>query len=105
MGIQFADGNAMLQYVTSYVSKWKDPYSNNTLYSHHVTPYQAAYRHVKEMQPCDPEMWLHMLPIKVSWSNSRTKSYSAPTSCTCATDKVQIYMKQAKQMEDMSFLE
>ena len=29
-----------------------DAYSNNALYSHHVTPYQAAYRHLKEMKTC-----------------------------------------------------
>ena len=53
MDIQFADGKAMLlRYVTMYVSKWKDAYSNNALYSHHVTPYQAAYRHLKEMKTC-----------------------------------------------------
>ena len=73
----------LLRYVTSYVSKWKDAYSNDALYSRYVTPYQAAYRHLKEMQPCEPEMWMHMSPIKFSWSNSRTKDYSAPTSGTC----------------------
>ena len=89
MDIQFADGKAMLlRYVTSYVSKWKDAYSNDALYSHHVTPYQAAYRHLEEMQPCEPEMWLQMSPIKFSWSNCRTKNHAAPTSCTCTTDKV-----------------
>ena len=89
MDIQFADGKAMLlRYVTSYVSKWKDAYSIDALYSHHVTPYQAAYRHLEEMQPCEPEMWLQMSPIKFSWSNCRTKNHAAPTSCTCTTDKV-----------------
>ena len=73
----------LLRYVTSYVSKWKDAYSNDALYSRYVTPYQAADRHLKEMQLCEPEMWMHMSPIKLSWSNSRTKNYSAPTSGTC----------------------
>ena len=107
MDIQFSDGKAMLlRYVTSYVSKWKDAYSNDALYSRYVTPYQAAYRHLKEMQPCEPEMWMHMSPIKFSWSNSRTKDYSAPTSGTCATDKTHgKYINRPKQMEKMCFLE
>ena len=63
MDVQLTDGKAMiLRYVTSYVSKWHDGYSNQGLYSMHITPYQAAYRHLWEMQPCEPEMWLHDFP-------------------------------------------
>ena len=50
MDFQTADGRSMLlKYVTSYVSKWKDAYSNDALYSTHTTPYQAAYRHLRDM--------------------------------------------------------
>ena len=50
MEFQTADGRSMLlKYVTSYVSKWKDAYSNDALYSTHTTPYQAAYRHLRDM--------------------------------------------------------
>ena len=57
MDFQLTNGKAMiLRYVTSYVSMWKDAYSNCALYSTNVGPYQAAYRHLKEMEQCEPEM-------------------------------------------------
>ena len=45
MDVQSSDGKGMiLKYVTSYVSKWHDAYSNDALFSLLVGPYQAAYR-------------------------------------------------------------
>ena len=61
MDFQTTNGRSMLlKYVTSYVSKWKDAYNNDALYSPHTTPYQAAYRHIREMEPCEPEMWFQL---------------------------------------------
>jgi hypothetical protein len=107
MDVQTTDGKGMiLRYVTSYVSKWKDAYNNELLYSSHVTPYQAAYSHIKQMEPCEPEMWLHLSSLKMSWSSSRTKEYSVPISSTI-TDNVihRKYVSRPDSMAEMSFLE
>ena len=96
----------ILRYVTSYVSKWKDAYSNRALYSTNVGPYQAAYRHVKEMQPCEPEMWLSMTSIKMSWSNSRTKEYVVPNADRVEHDKIHAkYLARPDTMETNTFVE
>ena len=107
MDVQLTDGKAMiLRYVTSYVSKWHDGYSNQGLYSMHVTPYQAAYRHLREMQPCEPEMWLHMTSQKIAWSASRTKRYVAPTSAKANNNmEYRKYRNRPDTMEEFSFLE
>ena len=48
MDFQLADGKTMiLRYVPSYVSKCHNAYNKDALYSAHVTPFQAEYRHVK----------------------------------------------------------
>ena len=75
-------------YVTSYVSKWKDAYNNDALYSPHTTPYQAAYRHIREMEPCEPEMWFQLTSMKCSWTNSRTKEYVVPLPQALETNRV-----------------
>lgn len=81
MDVQSTDGKSMiLRYVTSYVSKWQDAYANDALYSTHVTAYQAAYRHLKEYKPSEPEMWLQLSSKKFAWSASRTKRFVVPTS-------------------------
>ena len=107
MDFQLTDGKAMiLRYVTSYVSKWHNAYDNNALYSAHVTPFQAAYRHVKELKPCEPEMWLFMSSMKMSWSKSRTKDFVVPTSGNVSTNKTyEKYLKRARELQNLSFLE
>ena len=72
MDVQLTDGRSMiLRYVTSCVSKWQDAYTNEALYSSHILPFQAAHRHVSQLQTCEPEMWLYLSSIKMSWSQSR----------------------------------
>ena len=90
---RFPDGNDMLlRYVSSYVSKWQDAYSTEKLFSRSTSPYLAAYRHIKEMNVCEPEMWLYMLSIKISWASSRTPEHSK-------------YLKRRNHPEYMSFLQ
>ena len=93
-------------YVTSYVSKWKDAYNNDALYSPHTTPYQAAYRHIREMEPCEPEMWFQLTSMKCSWTNSRTKEYVVSLPQALETNRVHHkYTKRPNAIEDMSFLQ
>ena len=67
MDVQFSDGNnTLLQYVSSYVSKWQDAYSTDKLFSRLTSPYQATYRHIKELNVWKPEMFLCMSSIKMS---------------------------------------
>ena len=68
MDIQTSNGQSMiLRYIASYVSKWQDAYSNDAMLSTHVGPHQAAYRHVRSLKPLEPEMWLALSSIKMSW--------------------------------------
>lgn len=106
MDVQTTDGKGMiLRYVTSYVSKWHDAFSNDALYSTHVAPYQAAYVHVKQMKPCEPEMWLHLASIKMSWTCSRTKEYIVPLSSTIGNNTIHAkYLTRPRSMTNLSFL-
>lgn len=75
MDVQTSDGKGMLlKYASSYVSKWQDGYSNDALFSMHVTPYQAAYRHLRALRPLEPEMWMSLSNQKIAWTSSRTKA-------------------------------
>lgn len=57
MDVQFSDHCGMLmRYVTNYVSKFKDSQSTESLYSTRLVPAEAAYRHLRDMKPCEPEM-------------------------------------------------
>ncbi len=106
MDVQTTDGKGMiLRYVTSYVSKWKDAFPNQQLYSTHVTPYQAAYKYVKQIKPCEPEMWLHLTSMKMSWTCSRTKEYVVPLFSTIDSNTVHHkYLSRPRSMNDLSFL-
>lgn len=107
MDFQTTDGKMMvLRYVTSYVSKWKDAYANDSLYSIHVSAYEAAYRHLREFQPCEPEMWLYLSMIKHAWSASRTKRITVP--CSDNVDRCSAYTKYKQRKvtdEASSFIE
>lgn len=76
MDFQTTNGKSMiLWYVTSSVAKWKDAYASDILYSIHTSPFEAAYCHMQEYTPCEPQMWLQLSSFKVAWSTSRTKRY------------------------------
>ena len=52
MDVQCSDRHGiLLKYVSSYVTKAHDAYNSEALYSVHTTPYQAAFRYLKEMSP------------------------------------------------------
>ena len=101
------DGKEMLlHYVTSYVSKWQDSFATTGMYNTHVTPYQAAIRHLKDLHPCEPEMWMTFASIKPAWSSSITKKYTPPTSLTVENDTTaRKYRQRLPDLEHMSFLQ
>ena len=69
MDFQITDGRAMLlRYVTSYVTKWQDGISADSLFSYHISGGQAVTRYVTDMKPAEPEMWLALSPKKIAWS-------------------------------------
>jgi len=80
MDLQSSDGKAMLlKYVTSYVAKCHDAVKTQQLYSVGFGAYQAATSFLKNVHPLEPEMVLQLMSMKIAWSNSRTKTFTAPT--------------------------
>ena len=71
MDVQSANAKGMLlKYVASYITKWHGAFDDDALFSVHVRPYEAAYRHLRGLRPLEPEMWLSLSSKKVSWSKS-----------------------------------
>ena len=80
MDVQSSDGKAMLlKYVTSYIAKCHDAVKTQQLYSVDLGAYQAATSFLKHMHPLEPEMVLQLTSMKIAWTNSRTKAFTAPT--------------------------
>jgi hypothetical protein len=66
MDVQSSDGHGMLlKYVSSYATKAHDAYKWDCLYTPHTSSFEAAFRHLKEMAPLEPEMWLYMSSKKL----------------------------------------
>jgi len=58
MDVQSAVANGMLlKYAASYVTEWHDPFDDDALFSVHIGPCEAAYRHLRGLRPLEPEMW------------------------------------------------
>ena len=69
----------LLRYVSSYIRFQKQRWilERQIIFQIDFT-IQAAYRHIKEMNVSEPEMWMSMSFIKISWTCSRTKEYCPP---------------------------
>ena len=79
MDVQSSDGHSLLlRYVSSYVSKAHGAYKSDDLYTSHLSSYQAAYRHLTEMMPLEPEMWMSLSSKKISWTPHKTKKFAVP---------------------------
>ena len=107
MGVQCSDGHGMvLKYVSSYVTKAHDAYNSEVLYSVHTTPYQAAFRYLKEMSPLEPEMWLPLSSKKIAWTPRRSKRFSVPLPKYVEDNKIlQAYWSRPKSLERLSLLQ
>ena len=106
MDFQTTDGRAMLlSYVTSYVTKWQDGLGPDALYSYHISGGQAAIWYVMDMKPAEPEMWLALSSVKISWSSSKTKRYIVPLPENASQNKVaEKYRNRPHTMASYSFL-
>lgn len=106
LDVQSSDGKAMLlKYVTSYVAKCHDAVKTQQLYSVDLGAYQAATSFLKNMHLLEPEMVLQLTSIKIAWSNSRTKPFTAPTPSQ-TQHKVHLkYLGRPEDDEDLTFLQ
>ncbi|CAH3180070.1 unnamed protein product, partial [Porites evermanni] len=73
------------------------------MYSKHVGPYEAAYRHLKGMRPLEPEMALSLTSKKISWSKSRTKNVTVHTMKLKEPKSYEKYLKRIPECEDFSY--
>lgn len=107
MDVQAADGHGMLlKYVSSYVSKSQDAYHSQCLYSPHTTSYQAAYRHLKEMRPLEPEMWMSLSSKKIAWTPHRIKKMALPLPDNVESNKtITKYWARPTSMQHLSLLQ
>jgi hypothetical protein len=72
----------------------------------HTTPYQAAFRYLKEMAPLEPEMWLSLSSKKIAWTPHRLKRFYVPLPESASTNKLlQAYWSRTKSLEHLSLLE
>jgi len=101
MDVQSSDGKAMLlKYVTSYVAKCHDAVKTQQLYSADLGAYQAATSFLKNMHPLEPEMVLQLTSMKIAWSNSRTRPFTAPTPEHTQQKVHQKYLARPEDDED-----
>ena len=106
MDVQSANGKGMLlKYAASYVSKWHDAFDNDSMFSVHVGPYEAAYRHLKCLRPLEPQMWMSLTSKKISWSQSRTKKLTVPLRDSIQPESHKAYCKRPEIESNLSFLE
>lgn len=106
MDVQFSDQSGMLmRYVSSYVSKFKDSQSTDALYSTHLIAAQAAYRHLRDMKPCEPEMVMTLFSAKLAWSSNATKRYVPPTPLSADSDPILQKYHRRTEESDISFIE
>lgn len=69
----------LLKYAASYVTKWRNAFDGDAMYSKHVGPYETAYRHLRSLRHLGPEMALSLTSKKFSLSKSRTKNVTVRT--------------------------
>jgi len=106
MDVQATDHKGMiLRYVTAYVSKFKDQQTSQALYSRHINSAMAAYRHLSDMKPLEPEMVVTLSASKPAWTNNSTKRYIPPRPNN-AEDSVMIrkYIARSDDIEHLSLL-
>ena len=95
----------LLKFVTSYVAKCHDAVKIQQLYSVDLGAYQAATSFLKNMHPLEPEMVLQLTSMKIAWSNSHTKPFTAPTPNQTQHKVHQKYLARPDDDEELTFLE
>ena len=79
MAVQCTDGYGMLlSYVSSYVTKMKDNFAGESLYSDDIDARNAAFRYVTKLRPSEPEMWMMMTRWTSAVLSGRHKKLTVP---------------------------
>lgn len=106
MDAQTTDNKGMImRYVTSYVSKFKDSQSRDSLYCTNVSPALAAYRHLADMKPCEPEMVMTLSSLKLTSTQKITKRYIPPRPGKASDCPILKKYQQRDKTMDITFLE
>lgn len=107
MDVQSSDGHdLLLKYVSSYITKAHGAYHSESLYTAHVAPYEAAYRHLKQLAPLEPETWLAMSSKKIAWTPHRVKRFAVPLPDNVNSNKVmQMYWPRPNSLHTLTLLE
>ncbi|EDO31603.1 predicted protein [Nematostella vectensis] len=107
MDVQVSDKKSMvLRYVTSYISKFHDQQTSESLYSRYVTPAMAGFRHVSDLKPLEPEMVVTLPSFKPAWTNNPTKRYVPPRpSNVDESVLVTKYINRGQDIQDYSLLQ
>ena len=81
MDVQTTNGKQMLmKYVTFYVSKGKESFHTDTLYTSTLTHATIAFKYAMSLDIAEPEIWMLLTSRKISWTNASRKQYSIPLS-------------------------
>ena len=98
MDLQFSNGNDMYQSGKTVIQV-RDYSVNKHLHS-------KLRIDTLETNVCEPEMWLYMSSIKMSWTSSRTKEFCPPkTEQSCQTATYTKYLACGRHAENLSFLQ
>ena len=108
MDVQTTNGKQMLmKYVTSYVSKGKESFHTDTLYTSTLSPATTAFKYALSLDIAEPEMWVLLTSRKISWTNASRKQYSIPLSPDVASVNgiVQKYYGRPAAFEHLPLLQ
>ena len=92
--------------MTSYVAKFEDSISIDSMYSYELEGRQAATRYLMRETPAEPQMWCFLYSKKIAWMNSRTKRFSVPFSTKAFKDKTVLkYCRRPPNLQSLTLLE
>ena len=97
---------SMLKNVSGYVSKGKESYHTDSLYSPFLNPATAAIRYAMHLDICEPEMWVLLSSKKISWTNAPRKQFRVPDTIekVLSNTTIQRYYQRPSLCEHMSLL-
>ena len=107
MDVQVAtDNSLLLQYVSGYVSKWKESYHCASAFTAQSPPSLTAFRYLASLSICEPEMWMLLTNKKLSWCDSTRVSFRVPDDSHAATNKEVVhYYARPHHHDNLSLLE
>ena len=104
MDVQVANDNSLiLQYVAGYVSKWKESFHADSIFTAQAPPALTAFRYIASLSICEPEMWMLLTSKKLSWCDSTRTQFRVPDASHAATHTVVLqYYARSHDCESMS---